>query len=359
MLTAKYTIRGLDIVDVNPELVTGLERISSPLYQVSVSLPDFNYYEEAVEMMHGKHVGKGIAPEGPWARARFRFDGKTRINSLQGILFSPFSGDDQYIQLAQKIPGNLGSCKVSRYDSNELWCLNERSVKGASADLMVVDAGVEHDTLKIGLDDGTVMKFFYAPGTFIGFQISESTGHGITYEHFILSGVDPSVYVPGFLQSTHEKDAVFNEGLCGKIKPLVEGAAISYRQPKREQVELIRAEKGDQYLVLLEAETPEAAQNISGLFRGAWEVDTKLHPDAQSIVDRTNERSGGNFSGVGMPQFSVSLAKDRKPDSHYYGLTLTTLSTGDFKTQNDIRDLVRGYVKGLRPEIGSTYIEVI
>ncbi len=359
MIDVKYTIRGLDLVDVNPELTADLERVGNKLFGTSVSFPDFNYYEEAVVLMHGKSTERGVGPDGPWARARFRFDGVTRIDSLQGILFEPFSGERRYIQVAENIPKKVKPVRNDRYDPNELWRLNEQFVRGAGADLLTVDSGEEYDTLSLSLNNGTKMEFVYAPKTFIGFQISESTGSGIRSVHYVLAGVDPSIYVPGFMESTREKDVVFNEGLDGAIKPLVQGGVISYRQPKLEHVELVEANRGDKYLVVFEAVDTQTAQHVQSLFAETYGNDVQQSDEAALIVDALNRQSGHNFSVMSAPTFAVDLVRDRKPDSRHYGLTLTTLSTGGFGTQNDIRALLGGSVKKMGSEAGVPYIELV
>lgn len=361
MIDVKYTIRGFELYDVNPKFVSDLERVTSKLFNASVSFPDFNAYEESMGLMHGVTKSDGVHPESPWAKARFRFDKETRINSLQGILIIPSGNEGTYVQLADKIPEIAANAERHSYDSSLLWRLNEKHVRGKSVERMVIDRGKEYDSVTLNLNDGTETIFVYKQGTFIGFEIDESAGRGIKSTHYILKDVDPSIYVPGFVECFAErKDVIFNEGLMGgTTKPLLVGTKVSYRKPNREHIEVMEANRGDQYIVIFEAESPEKAQKVYSLFRKTFEDRSKADSQIPFSVDALAQRLGSNISVKDFPKFAVYLTKDRNPGSKYYGLTLTTLSMGPFKTQNDLRCYLQGSVVGIKLKAEVNRMELI
>lgn len=361
MIDIKYTIRGFELFDINTEFQSDLERVTSELFNARVSFPDFNAYEESVELMHGVTKSDGVHPESPWAKARFRFDKETRIDSLQGILIRTLENNETYVQLADKFPEIATNAERYSYDSNLLWRLNSQHVRGKSVEKMVIDKGKEYDTVTLNLNDSTEMVFVYKQGTFIGFEIDESTGRGVKSTHYILEDVDPSIYVPGFAECARQgKDVIFNEGLRGgTIKPLLAGTNVFYREPDKERVEVVDANKGDQYIVIFEAESPEKAQRVYSLFRKSFEDESRAGSEMPFSVDALAQHLGQNVSVNNFPRFAVDLSKDRRLDSRFYGLTLTTLSTGCFETKNDLRDYLQGAVIGIKPKAEIDRMELL
>jgi hypothetical protein len=360
MTQVKYTIRGFELLDINPEFVSDLERVTSELFNAGVSFPDFNAYEESADFMHSVTKEGSCNPKSPWAKARFRYDGDARIDSLQGILIKPSENEKVYVKLADNIPQIAANSMIFRYNSSLLWKLNEKFVRGKSVERMIIDRGKEQDSVSLTLGDGTEMTFLYRQGTFIGFEIDDSTGQGIKSTHYILGDVDPSVYVPGFAESFAErKDVIFNEGLRGEVKPLLAGSNVSYRKPREEQVELIEAQKGDRYIVVFEANTPEKAQRVHSDFKRAFEGKHTTDTQIPLNVNDLARHLGPKISVNEFPIFAVDLTRDKKPESRFYGLTLTTQSTGSFKTQNDLRDFLRGSIIGMKSDSEADKMELI
>lgn len=361
MTEVKYTIRGSELFDINPEFQSDLERVTCKLFDARVSFPDFTAYEESIVLMHGVIENDSVQPESPWAKARFRFDEKTRIDSLQGILIKTSENEETYIYLSENIPKIAANAKKHPYDANLTRRFSDQHSRGKSVEKMIIDRGKEYDTVTLSLNNKTEMVFLYRQGTFIGFEIDESTGHGIKSTHYILEDVDPSIYVAGFLESAKEgKDVLFNEGLMGgAVKPLLVGATVQYKEPDKEKVEIVKADNGDQYTILFEAESLEEAQKVYSRFRKSFEDESRAGSEMPFSVDTLVEHLGPKTS-VGMfPRFAVDLKKDRKINSKTYGLTLTTISTGCFETRNDLKSFLQGSIMYIKSEVKIDSLELL
>jgi len=340
----KYLIRGCEVYDISPEFVFDLESIASSVFCVQPHFSDFNSYEESVMIMHASNKEDGPWPESPWLKTRFRFDQGTKIDNLQGVLFKSPENQETYVKLAEKIPKSAEKAIKKNYDSKWIDRLNHQHVRGKSLVKMVLDRGKEYDTMALTFKGNTEVVFLYNPGTFVGFEFEESTGHGIKSTHYILADVDPSKYVAGFAESASSKeDVLFNEGLeGGKVKALLANTKVSYKEPEREAVEPVPAKRGDQYVVVFQEESPKKAQEILAGFKDSFEdklvAGSQAHLDGKSIA----KQLGPSFSSHDLPTFAVDMSKDRKHNSNYYGLTFTIISTGGFETQEDIKNIIQG-----------------
>lgn len=357
----KYTIRGHELFDLNPEFTSDLEKVVSTLFDTGVSFPDFNAYEVAVTMMHGIKKDDGdVDPKSPWLKARFRFDGKTRIDSLQGVLLELRDGDSAYIQLAEDTPEIAKEAMPIKYDSGTFWDMNMKHIRGRTAVSMHLDRGEAYDTLKLNLSRGTKLTFIYKAGTFIGFEMNESTGNGIKRTNYVLPDVDPSTYVASFAEChATRKDVVYNEGLCGDVKSMISGQTINYKQPERKPVELTDAVKGDQYIVLLNATSREQANRVYDAMKDALGDFHNVKPAVDIDLGQLSKDMGAKVTMPLPPSLSVDMKQDNNGSPNFYGFTLTTVSTGTFNTQNDMRDFITGALLGIKSKEKTANIELL